>query len=144
MPKTDIIVVDDDYMVGELSRDLLTEAGFSVLVVQDSLQAIPAIKAAMPRLVIMDIMMPGLSGLDICKTLKADPALRHIKIIICSAKAYEVEKQRALRLGADFFLAKPYDVRTYPQTVKNILQNSGEAGGGPPPPPPSPPPPKPR
>jgi CheY-like chemotaxis protein len=118
--------VDDDPMVGELSRDLLTDAGYTVTLVQDSMQAIPTIKAQMPRLIVTDIMMPGISGMDICKAVKSDPALKNIKIIVVSGKSYQVEKQRAFQFGADFFLQKPYNVDTFSSTVKSILE--GDSG----------------
>jgi len=124
MPQPDIIVIDDDLMVGELSRDLLTDAGYDVMLVQDSLEALKTIRANMPRLVVTDIMMPGITGMDICKSIKADPALRHIKIIVVSGKAYQVEKQRAAQFGADFFLQKPYNVETFSKTIKNILDGA--------------------
>ncbi len=127
MANPDIIIVDDDPMVGELSRDLLTDAGYSVVLVQESMEAIPAIKAQMPRLIVTDIMMPGITGMDICKAVKSDPALRHIKIIVVSGKSYEVEKQRAFQLGADFFLQKPYNVETFSNTVKSILDGAAPA-----------------
>jgi ribonuclease BN (tRNA processing enzyme)/ActR/RegA family two-component response regulator len=119
-------------MVGELSRDLLTDAGYTVTLVQDSMQAIPTIKAEMPRLIVTDIMMPGITGMDICKAVKSDRALKHIKIIVVSGKSYDVEKQRAFQFGADFFLQKPYNVDTFSATVKSILEGSS-ANAAPPP-----------
>jgi len=127
MANPDIVIVDDDPMVGELSRDLLTDAGYTVTLVQDSLEAIPTIKAQMPRLIVTDIMMPGITGMDICKSVKSDPSLKHIKIIVVSGKSYEVEKQRAFQFGADFFLQKPYNVETFSNTVKTILEGSSGA-----------------
>lgn len=124
MANPDIVIVDDDPMVGELSRDLLTDAGYTVTLVQDSLEAIPTIKAQMPRLIVTDIMMPGITGMDICKSVKNDPSLKHIKIIVVSGKSYDVEKQRAFQFGADFFLQKPYNVETFSATVKTILEGS--------------------
>ncbi|MCM2267990.1 MAG: response regulator [Elusimicrobiales bacterium] len=121
MENPDIVIVDDDPMVGELSRDLLTDAGYKVTLVQDSMEAIPTIKAQMPRLIVTDIMMPGITGMDICKAVKSDRALKHIKIIVVSGKSYQVEKQRAFQFGADFFLQKPYNVETFSSTVKSIL-----------------------
>jgi len=125
MPQPDIIVIDDDPMVGELSRDLLTDEGYNVLLVQESLQALPAIKANMPRLIVTDIMMPGITGMDICKTVKNDPGLKHIKIIVVSGKSQEAEKQRAFQFGADFYLQKPYNVETFSKTVKGIMDGFG-------------------
>jgi len=127
MVNPDIFVIDDDPMVGELSRELLTDAGYTVTLIQDSMLAIPAIKAQMPRLIITDIMMPGISGMDICKAVKSDPALKHIKIIVVSGKSYQVEQQRAFQFGADFFLKKPYNVEAFSSTVKTILEGSAPA-----------------
>lgn len=131
MANPDIIVVDDDPMVGELSRDLLTDEGYNVLLVQDSMQAISTIRENRPKLIISDIMMPGITGMDICKTVKSDPDLKNIKIIIVSGKSYQVEKQRAFQFGADFFLQKPYNVETFSQTVKSVMDGVG--GAAPPP-----------
>jgi len=121
------MIIDDDPMVGELSRDLLTDAGYTVALVQDSMEALSAIKGQMPRLIVTDIMMPGISGMDICKSVKSDPSLKDIKIIVVSGKSYQMEKQRAFQFGADFYLEKPYDVETFSSTVKNIL-DGGSAG----------------
>ncbi len=131
MANPDIIIIDDDPMVGELSRDLLTDAGWQVELIQDSMEAIPAIKARSPRLIVTDIMMPGISGMDICKAVKSDPALKNIKIIVVSGKSYEVEKQRAFQFGADFFLQKPYNVETFSKTVKDILEATGAVAAPP-------------
>jgi DNA-binding response OmpR family regulator/metal-dependent hydrolase (beta-lactamase superfamily II) len=127
MPQPDILIVDDDPMVGELSCELLTDAGYKVLLVQDSLEAVDAIKANMPRLIITDIMMPGITGMDICKSVKSNPALKHIKIIVVSGKSYQVEQQRALNFGADHFLAKPYNVETFSRTIKSIMDGTAPA-----------------
>ena len=122
-----MLVVDDDPMVGELSRDLLVDGGYKVELLQDSMEAIATIKRVMPRLIVTDIMMPGITGMDICKAVKASPELKHIKIIVVSGKSYAVEKQRAFQFGADFFLQKPYNVETFYQTVKSILDGAPPA-----------------
>ena len=69
----EIIIVDDDPMVGNLSLDLITEVGFSALLVGDSRMALSSIREHKPRLVVMDILMPGLDGLSLLHTLKHDP-----------------------------------------------------------------------
>lgn len=127
MPQPDIIIIDDDPMVGELSRDLLTDEGYTVMLVQDSSAAIPAIKANLPKLIITDIMMPGISGMEICKSIKSNPALKHIKMIVVSGKSYQAEQQRAMQFGADFFLQKPYNIETFSKTVKSILEGTAAA-----------------
>ncbi|MCX5786149.1 MAG: response regulator [Elusimicrobia bacterium] len=134
MENAEIMIIDDDPMVGELSRDLLTDAGYTVSLIQDSMESMAAIQAQRPRLIITDIMMPGITGLDICKAVKTDPGLKNIKIIVVSGKSYDVEKQRAFQFGADFFIQKPYNVETFSNTVKSIMDGSSSKT---PPPPPS-------
>jgi len=129
----DIIIIDDDPMVGELSKDLLTDEGYNVLLLQDSMEAIATVKANKPRLIITDIMMPGISGMEICKAVRSDPTLKDVKIIVVSGKSYQIEKQRAFQLGADFFLQKPYNVDTFSKTVKSILEDSADKAPAPPP-----------
>ncbi len=128
MNKPDIIIVDDDQLVREVSASLLADFGYRVLAVTESTEAVRLIKQHKPKLVILDIMMPGLTGMDICKTVKSDPELSGVKVIVCSAKSQEAEKQRAYRLGADFYLQKPYSVATYGSTVKGVLE--GRIRGG--------------
>lgn len=135
MEEIDIIVIDDDPMAGELTKDLLTDAGYKTLLINESSKAIDAIKTYKPKLVITDIMMPGINGMEICKKIKTSPDIKHIKVIILSGKSYESEKQRALTLGADYFISKPYNVETFSNTIKEILQPKQK---NPPPPPPSP------
>ena len=74
----------------------------------ESREALAAIRACMPRLVITDIMMPGITGLHLCKAVKSDPALKHIKVMIMSAKSFETERRRAAMFGAGHFLVKPF------------------------------------
>ncbi|MFA6433952.1 MAG: response regulator [Elusimicrobiales bacterium] len=121
MPQPDIVIIEDDPLVGEISCGLLTDAGYAVLLIQDSYEALSVIRTSMPKLILADIMLPGISGMDICKTVKSDPALKHIKVIVMSGKSFAVERQRALRFGADLFLLKPYDVETFLKTVKSVM-----------------------
>jgi CheY-like chemotaxis protein len=124
MTSTDIVIVEDDPIVGEIARDILTGQGYAVLLVQDSREAVAAIKAAMPKLVITDIMMSGLSGLDICQAVKSDPDIAHIRIMVMSAKSFEAERRRAIKFGALDFLTKPFNEKTLIMMVKRIINSS--------------------
>ncbi len=121
MAQPDIIIVEDDDLVGEISSSILTEAGYAVQWVQDSREAEAAIKAGMPRLVITDIMMPGITGMDICKGIKSEPQLSGIKVLVVSAKSFEAEKRRAFMFGADGFLPKPFNAQLMLDTVKGLI-----------------------
>ncbi|MGC8867000.1 MAG: response regulator [Elusimicrobiales bacterium] len=132
--KPDIVIIDDDPMTGELTKDLLSDEGLSVMLVDDSAKALEIIKEIKPKLVISDIMMPGIDGMEICKRIKSNPETKNIKVIIMSGKSYEKEKQRAMMLGAEYFITKPYDVEKFSKLVKEILQGSPTVPSIPPPP----------
>lgn len=121
MTRTDIILVEDDFLVGEIARDILTGAGYAVRWIQDPRDAADAVRKARPKLVITDLMMPGISGMDVCKTLSSDPELAGIRIMVMSAKNFEVEKRRAKMFGASFFLSKPFTEAGLLKAVKDLL-----------------------
>ena len=122
-----IIIVDDDPLVGGLTLELLTDAGYSARLIQDSLKAQDIIKAEKPALVILDILMPGLDGLTLLHRLKSDPETEPIRAIIVSGKSFEAEKQRAAQYGAEAFIEKPYDVDEFAKKVKEIMDKQGVA-----------------
>ena len=118
-----VIVVDDDEIVGNLSLDLLLNAGFDAELIQDSLSAAETIKARRPELVVLDIMMPGLDGLTLCRNLRADPELADLKIVMVSGKSYQEDRERAIKYGANLFLKKPYDLMGFAKAINSILEN---------------------
>lgn len=118
-----ILVVDDDTLVGDLTLFLLKDAGYDAELVQDSLMAISAIRAKRPDLVILDILMPGVDGLTLCRQLKSDPELKSIKVVIVSGKSFAEDRERALRYGADAFIDKPYHVDSFAKKIAAILGN---------------------
>jgi DNA-binding response OmpR family regulator len=121
MNKTDIILVEDDFLVGEITRGILTDAGYAVRWVQDPNEAVATVKKARPQLVITDIMMPGISGMDLCKQLCSDPELAGLKVMVMSAKSFESEKRRAHMFGAAQFLPKPFTEKGLLKAVKDLL-----------------------
>ena len=122
---TPIIVVDDDPIVGTLTLELIQEAGFTAILVQDSLKAQDIIKREKPFLVILDILMPGIDGLTLLHRLKSDPETEKIKAIIVSGKSFDSEKTRAMQYGAELFIEKPYEVDSFAQKIGEILRAEG-------------------
>ena len=120
-----IIIVDDDPLVGGLTLELLNDAGYTSRLVQDSLKAQDIIKAEKPVLVILDILMPGLDGLTLLHRLKSDPETEPIRAIIVSGKSFEAEKQRATQYGAEAFIEKPYDVDLFAKKIDEIMKKQG-------------------
>ncbi|MBI4678616.1 MAG: response regulator [Elusimicrobia bacterium] len=119
MPR--IIVVDDDEIVGNLTLDLISGMGMEAELIQDSTQALGLIKAKMPELVVMDILMPGIDGLTLCHRIKSDPATQHVKVVMVSGKAFAEEIDRAKQYGASLLIKKPYDVMTFGQQIKALM-----------------------
>ncbi|MDD2805577.1 MAG: response regulator [Elusimicrobiales bacterium] len=123
MTKTDIILIEDDPLVGEIALDILTGGGYAVRWVQDPGEAVTAVKKARPKLVITDIMMPGVSGMDLCKTISSTPELAEVKLMVMSAKNFEIEKYRARMFGALHFLTKPFTEKGLLKAVKDVLSH---------------------
>jgi DNA-binding response OmpR family regulator len=106
-----IMVVDDEADVIDLLVMNLRTAGFQVITVEDGATALAKARTESPSLIILDLMLPKMPGLEICKVLKSDVATRHIPIIMLTAKAEEVDKIVGLELGADDYVTKPFSPR---------------------------------
>lgn len=117
----EIVIVEDDPAAGSLLTELLEHSGFTTDLVQDGSQALSVVKSNRPRLVILDIMLPGLDGLGVCKAIKRDLALRGTKVIILSGKVFAVERERVSRAGADLFIPKPFDVQGLSRKVVDLI-----------------------
>lgn len=116
-----ILVVDDNPTNLKLLRVLLEAEGYTVRTAQDGEQALAALRELRPRLVLMDLHLPGISGLELTRQLKADPATRDIPVLAVTASAREHDRQQALQAGCDGFLSKPIDTRALPGLVSRYL-----------------------
>src|SRR5512133_1105906 len=101
------LVVDDSPSIAELVKALLQSAGHSAEVRTSSVQALADVAAIKPDAIVLDLMMPGMDGFELCKRLREKPELAHTKIVILSGKAYEFDRRRAKQLGADGYIVKP-------------------------------------
>ena len=102
-----VLVVDDDMVVRIMVRETLEEAGFLVEEAEDGDQALSAVERLRPELVLLDIMMPGLDGYEVCKKLKADERTKDIPVIFLSAKDEEDDIVKGFELGAVDYISKP-------------------------------------
>ncbi len=130
-----VIVVDDDPIVGNLTLELLKDAGFESRLVEDGAKAQDEIKRERPALVILDILMPGIDGLTLLHRLKSDPETAGIRVVVVSGKSFEAEKERARQYGAELFIEKPYDVDTFGARIAAVIKSAGaesEAAARPP------------
>lgn len=117
-----ILAVDDDDSIRELLELQLTRNGYEALTAADGREALD--KASGADLILLDVMLPGIDGFEICRRLKANLVLRAVPIIMLTAKAEEIDKVLGLELGADDYLVKPFSIRELLARVKAVLRRS--------------------
>ncbi|HRZ36124.1 MAG TPA: response regulator transcription factor [Candidatus Paceibacterota bacterium] len=120
--KARILVVDDEPDALELVEFNLRQAGHEVTGAEDGAEALEKARASMPDLIVLDVMLPEMSGIEVCKVLRRDPATAGIPIIMLTAKASEIDRVLGLELGADDYVTKPFSPRELVLRVKNVLQ----------------------
>lgn len=129
--KAKILVVDDEPEAVELVEFNLTQAGFEVVTAADGAEALRKARKATPNLIVLDLMLPELDGLEVCKLLRLDPVTAGIPIVMVTAKAAELDRILGLELGADDYITKPFSPRELVLRVKNILQRGRLPAGDP-------------
>jgi two-component system, OmpR family, alkaline phosphatase synthesis response regulator PhoP len=122
-----VVLAEDDLDIQLVARLALKRAGFAVTVVGNGQEALEAVQAEAPDVILLDWMMPELDGPETCRRLKADPATSAIPVIFLTAKSQETEIQRGLSLGAAGYVTKPFDALTLGQDIKDIITKSGGA-----------------
>ncbi len=120
--KPKILVVDDEPEAVELVEFNLKQAGFEVLAASDGAEALNKARSALPSLIVLDLMLPEVDGLEVCKMLRRDPATADIPIVMVTAKAAEIDRVLGLELGADDYLTKPFSPRELVLRVKKLLR----------------------
>ncbi len=122
-----VVVVDDDEHIRELASLYLSKEGFEVTCAVDGTSAVTTIKSVNPSLVVLDLMLPGMSGFDVCKQVRATS---NVPIIMLTARDEDIDKIVGLEIGADDYLTKPFNPRELVARVKAILRRA--EGGAPP------------
>jgi DNA-binding response OmpR family regulator len=118
---TTILVVDDEKHISQLVRMYLTGEGFSVEVAQDGKEALEKARQLKPGLIILDLMLPGIGGLDVCKQLRRES---DVPIIILTARGDDVDRIVGLEIGADDYVSKPFNPRELVARVKAVLRRT--------------------
>lgn len=116
-----ILIVDDEPNIVASLEFLMTREGFDVVVASNGDEAIKAMDAGMPDLVLLDIMMPGKDGYEVCQQIRATPQWRTVKIIMLSAKSRDAEIAKGIALGADAYITKPFSSKDLVEQVKRLL-----------------------
>ena len=119
---TKILLVDDEASIRELVRFNLEKAGYQVQEAADGQEAVHAIRQAKPDLVVLDLMLPGLDGLDVCRLVKGSRETASIPIIMLTAKTEEIDKIIGLEMGADDYMTKPFSPRVLVARIHSVLR----------------------
>ena len=131
-PKEDrprrILVVEDNELNMKLFNDLLESQGYEVIQTRDGLSALELARTHRPDLILMDIQLPEVSGIDVTKWLKEDEELRHIPVIAVTAFAMKGDQERIRESGCEAYISKPISVADFLETVRGFLERSGHSG----------------
>ena len=120
MTRKKVLVADDNDHNRELARQCLAD-GFTVLLARDGSSALELARSGRPDLVLLDLSMPRMNGFDVARALKADPETARISLVACTAHAMAGDRERALAVGFDGYLAKPYRPRELVSFVEDFL-----------------------
>lgn len=124
MVEKKILVVDDEEHIQELIKFNLEKNGFKVITADNGRDAFQLAKDQQPDLVFLDLMLPGMDGLEVCKEIRKEPSISSMPIIMITAKGEELDKILGLELGADDYITKPFSVRELIARAKAILRRT--------------------
>ncbi len=125
MTKEHILVVDDEEDILELIRFHLEREGFRVSCAETGEKAFEMAQTTSPDLVVLDLMLPGIDGLEVARLMKADPSMRGLSIVMLTAKGEEADVVTGLELGADDYVTKPFSPRVVVARIKAVLRRGG-------------------
>ena len=120
MPKK-VLIVDDEPNIVMSLEFLMQHAGFEVRSATDGEDALRELAAFRPDVVLLDIMLPLRDGFEVCEHIRSDPALKHTKVVMLTAKGRDVEVAKGLAVGADLYVTKPFATRELLASVKRLL-----------------------
>ena len=126
-PRTAALLVEDDTRLGALVTEYLAKHDIDVTVAGDGERGLAALGRGRFDVVLLDVMLPGVDGLEVCRRLRAAPASASIPVIMLTAKGDDVDKIVGLELGADDYLAKPFNPRELLARIRAVLRRTGPA-----------------
>lgn len=126
MQKIKILLIEDEEDIADLIKLHAELADYKIVIESDGLNGLRAVSREKPDLVILDIMLPGQSGLDVCRKIKSNPETSSIPVIMISAKSEEVDVVLGLELGADDYVSKPFSVKILFSRIRAVLRRGKE------------------
>jgi two-component system phosphate regulon response regulator PhoB len=122
-----ILIIEDEDDILELVKYTLEKEGYSVALATTGEAGLKVARNALPHLIVLDLMLPGLGGLDVCKLLKNDTKTQHIPIVILTAKGEEADIVTGLEMGADDYITKPFSPRVLVARIRTVLRRKAES-----------------
>ncbi len=116
-----VVVVDDEPFILMMIEDKLKKAKIDVITLRESIRALPVIKKERPDLIILDWMMPELSGIELCKMIKADPEIQLIPIFMLTAKGQDSDEQQGIQCGVNRYITKPFSPKSLLEMVQQTI-----------------------
>jgi len=127
MPKPTILIIEDEENIAELISYNLTKDGYRVLIAASGEEGRRIIHREQPGLILLDLMLPGVDGLDLCRALKNDTATQNIPVIMVTAKGEETDIVAGLEIGADDYIVKPFSPRVLVARVRAVMRRKSKA-----------------
>lgn len=126
MQKIKILLIEDEEDIADLIKLQAEISGYKIVVEVDGLNGFLAVEREKPDIVVLDIMLPGMNGLDVCRKIKGNPELKNIPVIMISAKSEELDVVLGLELGADDYVTKPFSPKILFSRIKAVLRRGAE------------------
>jgi two-component system alkaline phosphatase synthesis response regulator PhoP len=123
MDQKKILIADDNENIRDALTYLLEDEGYELLLAKDGADTLRKVRERKPDILFLDIMMPEINGYDVCRTIKNDPDLKSIHVIMLTAKGQVAEQERGKEVGADEYIVKPFSPMEILARVKNLLQH---------------------
>ncbi len=122
MSQQRILVIEDEHSLVDVLSYNLGNEGFEVLSATDGVSGLQRAKATLPDLIVLDLMLPGLDGLEVCRRLRAEKQTRDIRVLMLTAKTEELDEVIGFTVGADDYVAKPFKLKALIQRIKALLR----------------------
>lgn len=122
MPDTKVLIVEDEEALGTLLKYNLTKEGFETILVRDGEEALLRVEEERPDAVVLDWMLPSVSGIEVCRRLRAGPETQNIPVVMLTARSEESDKIRGLETGADDYLTKPFSMGELAARIRAVLR----------------------
>lgn len=116
-----ILIVEDSPSELQLMSHYLEESGYNVIQAAGAKEALEKVQSQNPDVIVTDVVMPGMSGFELCRSLKRNPATQKVPIVICSSKNQEIDRLWAMRQGADAYVTKPYTRDQLLRAIKSVV-----------------------